>query len=409
MTAAAVPGSGKPPADLQAKAESRPDVADGSPGQEAPDDGNTTPASGLVPSRDDITSTRPPMAATARPTAPAAPPAKMMALPASADAGPGTTHQGATSPDRMPQDPRRAEPAPAEPSMPTASPSAAGEAVSASGRIAGDRRAPASSGQDAVGDIAFAPPPMAASGTGEMGDMPARGDASPTSPTTLTVAAQVPDMPVAAVTSPSPSIPQAAATPAVPLPQAGPAQQAAPALISLVSRPGAQQVTVRLDPVELGGLQIRIERRGDGPTRIILTTERAATAELLQRDQPALHRALDQAGLPADGRSIEVRVAAASPDVASGASTALSGVVPSAHAAAPHAAPATTQLPAPQAGTDASGGSAQANAGADHGAGGFTQRDTGPGSRNHRPASLLVQDDDTAPARWLRAGIDITA
>jgi hypothetical protein len=150
---------------------------------------------------------------------------------------------------------------------------------------------------------------------------------------------------------------------------------------------------VRLDPAELGRVQIRIERRKDGPTRVTLTAERPQTLDLLVRDQIQLHRALDQAGIPNEGRSVAFRL-----DPTSTEQLPAGGTTPP--------APATSQpQPAAQP-TPATAGFADAGTGS----GGFSPRDGGAGGHRRpskgRPA---IDDDGPAPARRLRAGIDITA
>ncbi len=131
---------------------------------------------------------------------------------------------------------------------------------------------------------------------------------------------------------PSVAAPAAAATTA---PEAAairptPAAQAMPALVSLGGSRGTTHVTVRLDPQELGQVQIRVEQPNDGPARVTLTAQRPQTLDLLVRDQAQLHHALDQAGVPAEGRSITFHLApsTASPDAISagiGAGTGGSG------------------------------------------------------------------------------------
>jgi hypothetical protein len=51
-------------------------------------------------------------------------------------------------------------------------------------------------------------------------------------------------------------------------------------------------------------VQIRIERAISGLTQIEITADKPETLLALQRDQPALHRTLDQAGVPPAGRTI---------------------------------------------------------------------------------------------------------
>ena len=62
---------------------------------------------------------------------------------------------------------------------------------------------------------------------------------------------------------------------------------------------------IRLAPTELGHVQVRIERPADAPARVVLAVERPDTLMLLMRDQPQLNRALDAAGVPPDGRTLQ--------------------------------------------------------------------------------------------------------
>lgn len=86
------------------------------------------------------------------------------------------------------------------------------------------------------------------------------------------------------------------------------ADQIAPAIIRLdADATGNQRLTIRLDPVELGQLEIRIERSADA-TRVNVLVERPETLALLRRDQPALERALDQAGMSSEQRDIVLQL-----------------------------------------------------------------------------------------------------
>ena len=83
----------------------------------------------------------------------------------------------------------------------------------------------------------------------------------------------------------------------------------APVLVSLGHTPdGATQLTVRLDPPELGHVEVRIDRLSDAGARVEITVEKAETLTLLLRDQQQLQHALDQAGVPADGRSVTLNI-----------------------------------------------------------------------------------------------------
>src|SRR6185503_14296221 len=128
---------------------------------------------------------------------------------------------------------------------------------------------------------------------------------------TLSVLAPAPEPP-----TPRPE-PADAATPAsapTAAHGASPAAQLAPALVQMGHAPdGATRLTVRLDPPELGHVEVRIERPPEAPARVEITVEKAETLTLLLRDQPQLQHALDQAGVPPEGRSVTIHIAAAEP------------------------------------------------------------------------------------------------
>jgi len=114
---------------------------------------------------------------------------------------------------------------------------------------------------------------------------------------------------VAAPAGPTPAPPAAVTTPAA---------QIAPALLSLgQAADGTRQLTLRLHPAELGVVQVQIGRTETGSAQVEITVEKADTLQALLRDQPQLHRALDDAGLPAAGRTI-VFHAVAPPSAATG-------------------------------------------------------------------------------------------
>jgi flagellar hook-length control protein FliK len=161
---------------------------------------------------------------------------------------------------------------------------------------------------------------------------------------------------------------------------ASPAEQVAPVLVSMAhAQDGAQRLTLRLDPAGLGHVQIRIDRTLDAAARVDITVEKPETLLLLLRDQPQLQRALDQAGIPPDGRSVTF------------------------HIATPEAGPRYDGGQAPSGIGTGSPGTGDASHGASHQGG--------------RPARGAFADtDDTkasfahaAPKNWVRAGLDITA
>jgi hypothetical protein len=134
-------------------------------------------------------------------------------------------------------------------------------------------------------------------------------------------------------------------------------------------------MTLRLEPAELGVVQIRIDRPADAPAQVQITVQRPETMTLLLRDQPQLQRALDQAGVPADGRTLTLHVAAPEPAASTGSVN--------------------------------SGTATSADPG-QNGGNGAGARSGGQG----RAGDAADQDNDDTPtplARWLRAGLDITA
>jgi flagellar hook-length control protein FliK len=133
-------------------------------------------------------------------------------------------------------------------------------------------------------------------------------------------AAPVPVQPETQVAGPSlgPAQPAAGGTdsaaPQTGAPAAPPVAQLAQAMASLHSgADGSSHVTIKLDPVELGQLQIRITRAQDGTSSVSVAVERPETLASLQHDLGHLHEALDRAGLP-EQRSVSLHLA--SPDQA---------------------------------------------------------------------------------------------
>jgi flagellar hook-length control protein FliK len=126
------------------------------------------------------------------------------------------------------------------------------------------------------------------------------------------------DAPAPAVVAP-PDQTQAAA-PAAPAaaPAASPLQTAAPSpataqitpvLAALhVPQGNARDITIQLQPSELGGVQVRIAHGLDGTATVTLQAERPDTLHALQLDASHLHQALDRAGLPSEGRSVNFQL-----------------------------------------------------------------------------------------------------
>jgi flagellar hook-length control protein FliK len=100
------------------------------------------------------------------------------------------------------------------------------------------------------------------------------------------------------------------ATPTTQATQVAPAAQVAPSLVSLAQiQGGTQRLTLHLDPASLGHVEVQIDRPQDAPPQVLITVQRQQTLDLLQRDQPQLQHALDQAGVPKEGRTLTLHLA----------------------------------------------------------------------------------------------------
>jgi flagellar hook-length control protein FliK len=91
----------------------------------------------------------------------------------------------------------------------------------------------------------------------------------------------------AAVTAATPDAPTAASVPLNGLAVA----------IAARATAGSNQFDIRLDPPELGRIDVRLEVDRNGQVTSHITVDRADTLDLLQRQQPQLQHALEQAGL----------------------------------------------------------------------------------------------------------------
>jgi flagellar hook-length control protein FliK len=67
--------------------------------------------------------------------------------------------------------------------------------------------------------------------------------------------------------------------------------------IAARSMSGAKQFDIRLDPPELGRVEVRLSIDASGKTQAHMTADQPQTLELLQKDAPSLTRALRDAGL----------------------------------------------------------------------------------------------------------------
>jgi hypothetical protein len=136
----------------------------------------------------------------------------------------------------------------------------------------------------------------------------ARGDEAP--------ASLVPA--VAGIPEPGPAAPATSIVDAAPVraPAANPVQvatpQVAPALISLATRTdGSHEMTVSLNPRDLGQVEVHLTRSSDGTTTVTVTASRPDVLQELSQNVHHLHAALDAAAVPPDGRVMNFVAAAA--------------------------------------------------------------------------------------------------
>jgi flagellar hook-length control protein FliK len=89
-------------------------------------------------------------------------------------------------------------------------------------------------------------------------------------------------------------------------------RQIAPIAIALAFSPGlANGFQLSLDPVELGRVEIRVQRDGDAHS-VRVMAERPETLALLLRDRQELDRSLADAGLRVEAKGIEFSLSAQS-------------------------------------------------------------------------------------------------
>jgi flagellar hook-length control protein FliK len=138
--------------------------------------------------------------------------------------------------------------------------------------------------------------------------------------------------------------------------------QVAHAVAAVHVAAGAQgQVTIHLQPGDLGIVQVKIERAADGTATVTVQVEKPATLQAMQQDISHLHQALDRAGVPAEQRQV------------------------------------TLHLTPP----GVSAGFAESGPG---GGGGFQR-----GGQKQGQARAVVEDDPEEAPRWVAAGVNITA
>jgi chemotaxis protein MotD len=85
-----------------------------------------------------------------------------------------------------------------------------------------------------------------------------------------------------------------------PVPLAGVAVE-----IAVRAQAGSNRFEIRLDPPDLGRIDVRLDVDKQGNVTSHLVVERSATLDLLRRDAPQLERALQDAGLKTGGDGLQ--------------------------------------------------------------------------------------------------------
>jgi flagellar hook-length control protein FliK len=109
---------------------------------------------------------------------------------------------------------------------------------------------------------------------------------------------------------------------------------------------GLDRINIRLNPAELGRVDVKLEVRHDGTTMAIVAADRQETIDLLQRDAKGLERALQEAGIKADAGSMSFNLRQNGQNNAENASNGASGGQGSDDADADGGELAENQLPA---------------------------------------------------------------
>jgi hypothetical protein len=104
------------------------------------------------------------------------------------------------------------------------------------------------------------------------------------------------DLPNLAIAAAGTATAQAVATPGTPT-ASGVAVSGLPIVIAAHAQAGSNQFDIRLDPPELGRIDVQLNVDNNGQVTSHITVDRPETLTLLQSQQPQLERALEQAGL----------------------------------------------------------------------------------------------------------------
>lgn len=84
-----------------------------------------------------------------------------------------------------------------------------------------------------------------------------------------------------------------------------PAAEQVHVAIQRATKEGIDQLTIQLDPADLGRVEVKMATGADGETRLSFVVEKADTMDALARDARSLERALQDAGVKADAGNMQ--------------------------------------------------------------------------------------------------------
>jgi flagellar hook-length control protein FliK len=105
------------------------------------------------------------------------------------------------------------------------------------------------------------------------------------------------DVPTLGIAAANVAAPLAATTPSTAATAPTVSISGLPVAIASRAQSGSSQFDIRLDPPELGRIEVRLDVDSSGQVTSHITADRQDTLNLLQNQQPQLERALEQAGL----------------------------------------------------------------------------------------------------------------
>ena len=194
---------------------------------------------------------------------------------------------------------------------------------------------------------------------------------------------------------------------------ATPTEQVAPALLTLAkTADGGQQMTIRLQPGDLGMVQVRIDRAASGGTQIEITADNPNTLLALQRDQLQLHRTLDEAGIPAAGRNVSFHAAAEVQAVAGSNAGASAGGHGNSQ---PGSSSGSSGFGSSGFGSSGFGSSGRGQSGMSDaggstgGRGGYATRERGAYAASRQMGTAPAASQTASATQSYRIGLDITA